>query len=108
MGDVMDQLAVELIEPAEEPVAQPHGASDDRVEDRLHVDLRPADHPQDLRRRRLLLQRLGQVAVASLQLLEEANILDSDHGLVCKGLEQLGLAIAERQNRLAYGNSGAR
>ena len=53
LGDQMEQLAVELEERAEESVAQPHGASDDRVEDRLHVGLRPADDAQDLARRRL-------------------------------------------------------
>ncbi len=37
LGYVMDQLAVELEERAEETVAQSHGASDDRVEDRLHI-----------------------------------------------------------------------
>ena len=58
-GDKMEQLAVELIEPAEESIAQLHGASDDRVEDRLHVGLRPADDAQDLSRRCLLLQGLG-------------------------------------------------
>ena len=38
-------------------LAQPHGAPDDRVEDRLHVGLRLADDPQDLAGRRLLLER---------------------------------------------------
>ena len=57
---VMNQLAVELKECAEESVAQSHSASDDRVEDRLHVSLRPADDVQDLAGRRLLLQRLRQ------------------------------------------------
>src|SRR5438477_9447961 len=96
LGDPMEQLAVELIERAEEPVAQPHGASDDRVEDRLHVGLGPADDTQDLSCRRLLLKRLGEVAIARLQLLEQADILDGDHGLVGKGLEQRYLFIRER------------
>ena len=66
LGDLVDQLAVELKERAEESVAQPHGASDDRVEHRLHVGRRAADDPQDLARRRLLFQRLRQIAVARL------------------------------------------
>src|SRR6266446_10877860 len=64
MGDKMNELSVELKEPAEESVAQPHGASDDRVENRLDVGLRPADDTQNLRGCRLLLQRLGELAVA--------------------------------------------
>src|SRR5215470_6724154 len=73
LGDQMEQLAVKLIDPAEEPVAQGHGASDDGVEDRLHVGRRAADHPKDFGGRR-------QVAVASLQLAEESHVLDSNHG----------------------------
>src|SRR5713226_10264357 len=64
MGDVMDQLAVELIEPAEESVAQPHGASDDRVEHRLHVGLGPADDTQNLSGRRLSLKGLGHLRMS--------------------------------------------
>src|SRR6185295_2648124 len=54
-GHMMDQLAVEPNEPAEESVAQLHGALDDRVEHRLHVGRRAADDPQDVAGRRLLL-----------------------------------------------------
>src|SRR5712691_692538 len=95
LGDQMEQLAVEPIERAEESVAQSHGTSDNRVEDRLHVGLRLADDAQDLRRRRLLLQRLGQVAVAGLQLPEQADVLDGDHGLIGECLEQGHLRIGE-------------
>src|SRR5712691_1537725 len=93
LGDMMDQLAVELIERAEEPVAQPHGASDDRVEDRLHVGLRSADDAQDLGRRRLLFQRFGEVSVADLELLEEPDVLDGDDRLVGEGLEEGDLSF---------------
>src|SRR5437899_2373639 len=79
-GDKMEQLAVELIEPAEESIAQLHGASDDRVEDWLHIGLRLADDAQNLSGCRLLLKRLGQVAIACLQLLEEPHVLDGDDG----------------------------
>src|SRR4026208_1412208 len=51
--DVMDLLAVEPKERAEEPVAQSHRAPDDRVEDRLDVGLRPAGHAQGPRPRPL-------------------------------------------------------
>jgi hypothetical protein len=39
LGDTVEQFAVELKERAEESVAQPHGAPDDRVEDWLDVGL---------------------------------------------------------------------
>jgi hypothetical protein len=59
LGDEVDELAVKPKERAEDPVAQPDGVSDDRVEDRLHVRLGPADHPQDLAGGRLLLELKG-------------------------------------------------
>jgi hypothetical protein len=55
LRDMVDHLALELKDRAEEPVAQSHGASDDRVEDGLDVRRRSADGAQDLSRRRLLL-----------------------------------------------------
>src|SRR5260370_36989409 len=67
-GKDMEQLAVELEERAEESIAQPDDTSDDRVEDRLDVRLRPADHPEDLARCRLLVQRGGPLAVLLPQL----------------------------------------
>src|SRR6266567_1028347 len=92
----MNQAALQAYGGAVHPIAEPHGARRDRIEDWLEIRLRPADHAQDFTRRRLLLQRLGQVAVAFLQLLEEAHILDGDDGLVRECLEQLDLRIAER------------
>src|SRR5262244_1293608 len=87
LGDLVEQLAVELKERAEESVAQSHGASDDRVEHRLHVGRRLADHPEDLAGRRLLLQRLahlcmgfGHSTVLLLQCLEQPHVLDRDDG----------------------------
>jgi site-specific recombinase XerD len=71
-----------LKERAEESVAQPHGTSDDRIENRLRVSLRLTDHAQDLSRRRLLLERLGHLrvglrerAVLILQFREQARVL---------------------------------
>src|SRR5262249_35113514 len=54
LRDLVHQFAVELIERAEESVAQPHGASDDRVEDGLQVCGRARDHAEDLGRGGLL------------------------------------------------------
>ena len=71
MCDQMDQLAVELIQRAEEPVAQRHSASDDHVEDWLHIGWRPADDAQDLGCRSLLLQPFGELAGPVVELLLE-------------------------------------
>ena len=48
------------------------------------------------RRRRLLLQRLAQFGGARLHLVEQADVLDRDHGLVGEGLDKFDLAIRER------------
>ena len=50
---------------------------------------------QDFGRRRLLLQRLGQLARARLLGLEQPRVLDGDDGLVGEGLHQLDLPFAE-------------
>ena len=96
LGGKMDQFAVEPKHHGEEPVAQPHGALDDDVEDGLEVRRRARDHPQDLGRGRLLLQGLGHLrwlvsADSSLQFREQADVLDGDHRLVGEGLEERDL-----------------
>ena len=71
------------------------GALGDGVQHGLEVRRGAADHAQDLRGRRLLLQRLRQIAVARLELLEQAHVLDGDDGLVGEGLQQLHLGVRE-------------
>ena len=61
------------LDEADERVACPADARSilsDRVEHRLEVGGRAADHPEDLSGGRLLLLRLNQFAVASLKLLQ--------------------------------------
>src|SRR5215471_8216230 len=43
-----------------------------------------------------LLERLAEIAVALLHLLEQPCVLDRDHGLVGEGHEQLNLLIGKR------------
>ena len=103
LGDLMDQIAIELQERAEESVTQFDGAPDDRVEDRLDVGLGAADDAQDLRRRGPLLEGLGNVSmrfrkseILLLQLGEQAHVLDGDHGLIGEGLHERDLLVGER------------
>ena len=51
--------------------------------------------------RGLLLQRLGQLAVRCLQLVEQPRVLDRDDGLVGERLHQLDLLVGERPHFLA-------
>jgi hypothetical protein len=84
-------------------VTEPQGAPYYGVEHRLNVGGGARDDTQDLGRCRLLLQRLGQVTVTDLELLEEPHVLEGDDRLVGKGLEQLDLLVAEGRGLQAPG-----
>ena len=60
-GEV-NQLTVEAVDAAHPSVGELHCAPEDAVEDGLEIRGRARDHAQDLARRGLLLQGLGQVA----------------------------------------------
>ena len=72
------------------------GILGDGVHDRLEIGRRACDHAQDLRRGRLLVQRLRQLSVSRLQLLEQPHVLDGDHRLVGEGPQQRNLLVGER------------
>src|SRR6266540_2821453 len=63
--------------------------------DRPEIGWGARDGAEDLGGGRLLLQRLGQVAVARLELLEQAHVLDGDDGLVGEGLEEGNLRLGK-------------
>jgi len=76
-------------------LAEPAGRRDERIEHGLQICLGGRDHPEDLAGRRLLGQRLGEIAVARLQLSEHARVLDGDDGLVGEGLQQRDPLVGE-------------
>ena len=82
-------------------VAQVRGGGDQRIEHGLQLELRPADGPQHLARRRLLLERFLQLARSRLYLLEQTRVLDGDHGLVGEGLHEFNLLCRERPHLAA-------
>ena len=79
----------------------PCGALDDGVEHRLHVRRRAADDAEHLGGCRLMLQRLAQLCVALLNLLEQPHVLDSDHCLVGKGFNKRNLLVGKRTDLVA-------
>ena len=93
---LVEHLAVEAQQRARERLAQADRALHDGVENRLHVGGRARDHAEDLAGRGLLLEGLGQLAVAGLDLGEQADVLDRDDRLGREGLEQLDLGLGER------------
>src|SRR5215471_1723032 len=64
----------------------------------LEVGRGAGDDPQDLRRRGLLLEGLGQLAVPRLELREQAHVLDGDDRLVGEGSQQRYLSLRERSS----------
>ncbi len=76
------------------------GALNDGVEDWLHVRRRAADNAKHLRRCRLMFQCLAQLCVALLEFLEQADVLDGDHGLIGEGFDQCDLPLGERLNEV--------
>src|SRR5262245_29944994 len=74
----------------------PGGALNDGVEYGLHVSRRTADDAEHFGRRRLMLQSFPQFCVALLDLLEQPDILDGDHGLIGKSFKESNLFFRER------------
>ena len=63
------------------------------------ISLGELNDTQHLGGRRLLLQRLGEIARARLHLVEQPHVLDRDHRLVGEGGHQLDLPGGERLHR---------
>src|SRR5215831_20354812 len=85
--------------------AESHRAGDQSVEHGLEIERRTADQLEHVAGRRLLFEGDPQLAVARLQFREEAHVLDGDHGLIGKGLEQVDLLVGEGTRlRASHGN----
>ena len=69
-----------------------NSAGDDRRQHRLEIE-RGADGAPNFTQRRELIDRPRQVLGAGFEFLEESGVLDRDHGLVGKGLEERDLAL---------------
>src|SRR5262245_40003506 len=99
----MDELTVKSSDPPVKTVTEARDAPRNRVEDRLNIRRRLADHPQDFRRRRLLFQRLAYLRMSLrerlillLQFREQPNILDGNDCLVRERSYQFHLLVSER------------
>src|SRR5262245_20120082 len=76
--------------------ANPSGALNDSIQDRLHIRGRAADDTEDLGRCRLMLQRLAQFCVALLEFLEQPDVLDRDDCLISESFQQFDLFFGKR------------
>jgi hypothetical protein len=95
LGNEVKKVAVDARDDRVHALAQPAPTPGDGVEYRLHVGRRPRDDTKDLARRGLLIERLGELAVPRLDLLEQPHVLDRDDGLVGEGRDEGDLAVVE-------------
>src|SRR5262249_8064879 len=91
-------FAVLPIDESEICAAEPYRALDEGLQYGLEVEGGATDDLEDLAGGGLLLERLGEVPVAILELLEEADVLDGDDRLGGECLEQADLLVRERSN----------
>src|SRR4051794_35207254 len=95
MRDEMEKLAVKSVDKAELCFAQTGGALRDHIKHWLPIGGRAADNAKHIAGRRLVLQRLCGLPCPLLHLLEKADVLDRNYGLVGKGLDEFDLAVGE-------------
>ncbi len=81
--------------------AKSSGELDQRIEHRLEIERRAADHLEHLGGGGLLLQRVGEVVGALVQCAEQPRILDRDHRLRGEAGDQRDLPLGERAHLLA-------
>ena len=77
-------------------LANSKGKFHERIEHGLQVESRAADDLEHVGCRCLLLQRFAEFCRPCLDLVEKADVLDRDHGLVGEGLQQRNLPGREK------------
>ncbi|HMH54535.1 MAG TPA: hypothetical protein VK548_30145 [Candidatus Acidoferrum sp.] len=92
----MEDLAVEPEDMATACATESRRVLDERFEHRLKIERRAADDLEDFAGGGLLLERFAEIVVACLKLGEKSHVLDRDHRLVGKGLEERDLLVGER------------
>src|SRR5206468_1860448 len=77
-------------------IAKYAGALDDSLEGRSDIGRRGRDDLEHVAGGGLLLQRLLEIARLGLHLVEQADVLDGDDGLVGEGLDEFDLLVLKR------------
>jgi hypothetical protein len=72
---------------------EPGSVFDKSFEQRLEIECRTAYDFEHFTGCRLLFQGFREVAVAFLEFFEQPHVLDSNHGLIGEGLDQLNLPL---------------
>ena len=93
--DDPEELTVEAPDERAFGLAEPDRVLCQGLEDGLEIERRAPDDLEQLAGGRLLLERDPQLAVARLQLREQADVLDRNDGLIGKRLEERHVAVGE-------------
>ena len=93
---LFEGVAIDTIDRSISRITQPRGILRDHIQHRLDIRRRAGDDAQNLARRGLLLQRFGELAVASIELVEQPDVLDGDDGLAGECLKKFDLFIGKR------------
>ena len=93
--DPTDQLALAATNTSHVGIAKLCSGLDQRIQHRLQIERRPADHLQHITRRSLIFQRFLKIARAGLQRAICLRAGDGDHRLLGEGLEQPDLAVGK-------------
>src|SRR5262245_49500532 len=111
MGRHVETGTIEATNDCVAGVAQAGCAGSNGIEHWLNIRRRAGDDTQDLTGGCLLLQRVGEVAIADLEFVEQAGILNGDGCLVRESLEQghvrlrkwseVGMPNCNRTDRIA-------
>src|SRR5262249_6680224 len=87
--------AVETPDESAFGLAEPDRVLGQRLEHRLQVERRAPDDLEQLAGRRLLLEGHAQLRVASVELREQAHVLQRDDGLARERAQQVHLTLGE-------------
>jgi hypothetical protein len=94
-------VAVAAIDISKRSAADADGILEHSCKNWLKIARRAADHLKNLRRRRLLLQRFGQIGSALAQLIQQPRVLDGDDRLTGEVRHERDLFVGKRTNFLA-------
>jgi len=97
-------LTIAYRDPCDIGAAKPGGRFDHCVQHRLHIGGRAADDIEHVAGRGLVFERFFEVARAGLQFTEQPRVLDRDHRLGRKVLQQRDLFVGEWSYLTAVGS----
>src|SRR5262249_3208581 len=94
------QVARTLEDEGHVGIAKPRGGFDQRIEHWSQIESGATDYLENVCGSGLLLQRLCEIVGTTLQLVEQAHVLNRDRSLVRKRLDERDLFLGERPDSL--------